>query len=387
MKKLALIGLATLALNVLADDKYIIAPYVVIGDDNKLSLNFQTAQPQNLTVDVRFKNKNSFLEQSQKLNLKANNYDFQKVDLGTLACDTEVKYSLSSNNGFISEDHSFKSLPCNKEEPLYFGFISDSQIKDAAGQKRADRISQTVEDLKNLYPFSIIVNAGDAVQHGGRNEDWLNYFNTSKVYLHNTYMVSAVGNHEYYDSPMYEKAPPQFRKYLRDDSSPELGNAAVDLGKLTVIVLNSNFDFMNEATYKEQWDWFISKLEENQKKNKPVIVSMHHSPFSSSMEWIREIPKRLRADLVPTLEKYSCVKMMISGHLHMYERSEKNNLQYLVAGPSGGIINYITFKNPYQVTIKPFSTTFTVFKVTDKQIEVTTFTGLKEMIDHFVVKL
>jgi hypothetical protein len=114
---------------------------------------------------------------------------------------------------------------------------------------------------------------------------------------------------------------------------------------------------------------------------------MHHAPFSSSVDYVREIPTRLRNELVPTLEKYSCVKMMISGHLHMYERSQKGRIPYLVAGPAGGIINYITYKNPYSVFIKPFSTTFSVFKVTSKKIEVTTFTGLKEMIDSFSVDL
>ena len=152
-------------------------------------------------------------------------------------------------------------------------------------------------------------------------------------------------------------------------------------------MLNSSFDYMNDTTYQEQWNWFINQLNENQKINKPVIVAMHHSPFSSTLDYVREIPTKLRAELVPTLEQYSCVKLMMSGHLHMYERSVKNNLNYLSAGPSGGIVNYITYTNPYKVFIQPFVTTFSIFKVTDSQIEITTFTGQKEMIDHFVVNL
>jgi 3',5'-cyclic AMP phosphodiesterase CpdA len=114
---------------------------------------------------------------------------------------------------------------------------------------------------------------------------------------------------------------------------------------------------------------------------------MHHSPFSSNLEHIREIPTRLRKDLVPMLEKYK-VKLMLSGHLHMYERSEKDGITYMIAGPSGGINNVISYKNPFSVFIRQFTTTFSVLKVLSDRIEVLTYEGARgTVIDAFAVKL
>jgi hypothetical protein len=370
-----------------AQDLFVISPYIVLGDHNKLSLNYRPNTDLNLKIEVSIKNTNIENFEKETFANSSKAFEFQKINLGKLECDKELIYRLTSSKPFLDATYSYKAFPCSKKQDLYFGFMSDTQIKDASGQKRADKISQFITELKDLYPFSVIVNAGDVVQHGGSVDDWNNYFKTAAPYLKNNYMFAAVGNHDYYDSETYEKAPPQFLNYLRDNQSSELGNAVLDLGRVSIIMLNSNFDYMNDVTYKEQWDWFIHQLDENQKLNKPVIVSMHHSPFSSSAEWVRAIPTKLREELVPTLEKYSCVKMMISGHLHMYERSQKGRLPYLVAGPSGGIINYITYSNPYKIVIKPFSTTFSVFKMTDKNIEVITYTGQKEVIDQFSVDL
>lgn len=370
-----------------AETKFVVSPYIIVGDNNQMSLNFQTDANTTLNIDVKVSGKNASLFDGKTLTVNANSSELQKVALGKFDCDKDLNYTIKSKEGSINLSSTFKSPSCDQNQSLYFGFMSDTQIKDDKGQKRADTISQTIAELKDIYPFTMIVNGGDVVQHGGREEDWLNYFNTAKPYLKNTYMFAAVGNHDYYESEVHEKAPPQFNLYLRDQKSSDLGNAVLDLGKVSIIMLNSNFEWLNDDTFNAQWDWFIKQLEANQKINKPVLVSMHHSPFSSSAEWIRPIPTKLREILVPTLEKYSVVKMMISGHLHMYERSQKGRIPYLVAGPSGGIINYITYKNPYQVTIKPFATTFSVFKVSKTQIEVTTFTGLKEMIDHFTVDL
>lgn len=379
--------LAFFANVICAEDLFTVSPYIIINNDNNLLLNFQTSKDTKLTVSIEMKNKKTSSATTKTFSNIYKAIDLEKIELGALSCDTVLNYKITSEPTHLDIDRGLYAIPCDKNEPTYLGFLSDTQIKNELGQKRADVLSQTVADLKKSIPFSLIVNAGDIVQHGGREEEWLNFFNTAKVYLGDTYLLAAVGNHEYYESPTYEKAPPQFLKYLRDYYSSDLGYASIDLGKVTILMINSNFDFMTDGKIQEQFDWLEGKIKANQRINKPVIITMHHSPFSSSAEWIREIPKKIRADIVPMLEKYSVVKLMISGHLHMYERSFKKGIHYLIAGPSGGINNYVTYFNPYKVLIKPNVTTFSVIKLTNKNIEVKTFTGKKEVLDNFSISL
>ncbi len=362
---------------------FTVAPYITVEDQGKLTLNFQPSEDTELTINITSgnnaikANKYSGLYTSSKLN---------KLELGTLKCGDGVHYQISSKTQ-KEVDNGLYSIPCDASKPLYFGFMSDTQIKNGDGQDRANVLSKTVADIQKVFPLSLIVNAGDIVQHGGQEAEWLNYFSTANVYLAGSYLMAAVGNHEYYDSPSQDKAPPQFLKYMRNNQSSELGYMQLDLGRINLLMLNSNFDFMSDAKIKEQWDWLESKLATAEKANKPSIVVMHHSPYSSSLEYVREIPTRLRNELVPILEKHKNVKMMISGHLHMYERSVKDGLTYLIAGPSGGINNVVTYKNPYMVFVKSFITTFSVFTITQDKIDVTTYTGNKEVIDQFSVPL
>lgn len=368
-----------------------IAPYITVEDQGKLTFNFQTSETTFLDIHIK-----KSIETSGQAS--ANTIDFNgtyssgtlnKLDLGTLKCGEGLNYSIASKSK-IEMDNGLFSLPCEKEKPLYFGFMSDTQIKNGSGQIRATELSKTVEELRKDYPFSLVINAGDIVQHGGLETEWLNFFNTANVYLSKSYIMAAVGNHEYFESPSMDKAPPQFLKYFRhmqEEDEKNLGYAALDLGRINIFMINSNFASMSEQKIQQQWDWLEGKLKQAEAMNKPSIITMHHSAFSSSLEHVREIPTRLRRDFVPMIEKYKNVKMVISGHLHLYERSYKNGISYLVAGPSGGINNVITYGNPYSQFTKSFVTTFSVFAVTSDKLEITTYTGDKTKLDQFSVPL
>lgn len=383
MKKLSFaLFLLSLSGQILAKNIFTISPYVVIEDKGSLSLNFQTSEPTEfeVTVEGRF-----FFSPKKKFSGLWTNDKLHKLDLGKLKCGYSLRYKIKTKEETI--DNALHEIPCLETEPLYFGFMSDTQIKTKDGQVRADVLSKTISDLQKNIPFSLIVNGGDIVQHGGYRAEWINFFRTTDVYLKNSMIMAAVGNHEYFESPSMDRMPPEFSTYLRNGVGSELGYAQLDLGKINILVLNSNFESMSEPRIDEQFEWLEGKLKSADKRKRPTIVVMHHSPFSSNLEHVREIPTRLRKDLVPLIEKYK-VKMMLSGHLHMYERSEKAGTTYLIAGPSGGINNVISYKNPYSVFIKQFTTTFSVLKVLSDRIEVLTYEGARgTVIDSFVVKL
>lgn len=370
---------------------FTIAPYITVEDQGKITFNFQTSETTFLNINIKKNIETSGQESVKTINFSGNytSETLNKLDLGTLKCDEGLNYSIASK-AKIEMDNGLFSIPCSSEKPLYLGFMSDTQIKNGSGQIRANQLSKTVAELRKDYPFSLVINAGDIVQHGGLENEWLNFFNTANPYLSKSYVMAAVGNHEYFESPSMDKAPPQFLKYFRhmqEEDEKNLGYAALDLGRINIFMINSNFASMSEQKIEQQWDWLEGKLKQAEATKKPSIIAMHHAPFSSSFEYVREIPSRLRRDFVPMIEKYKNVKMVISGHLHMYERSYKNGISYLIAGPSGGINNVITYSNPYSQFTKSFVTTFSVFSVTSNKIEITTYTGDKTKLDQFSVPL
>ncbi len=361
-----------------ADETFLIRPYLIVSENNNVTLIFKTAANKKMSVVVNNSPVRSGVFKKNEL---------QKFDVATLKCGQSLNYQFRGVSNEIILDRGTFAYPCQKSQKFYFGFISDTQIKDESAQVRANELTTLVAGMKKDFPFSVILNAGDIVQYGGRDEEWINFFKTADPYLKSSYLLSAIGNHEYYESEHDDVATPEFLDYMRDNHSSQLGNVAVDVGPVTILVLNSNFKFLSEGKIQEQWAWLEEKLRDSQSRKRSVFISMHHSPFSSSVEHFRDIPVRLRKEFVPLVEKYSCVKMVLTGHLHMYERSFKNNIHYLVAGPSGGVMNVISYKNPFKVFLKSFVTTFTLFEMNKGDVLVKTYDTDKNLVDFFNLKI
>ncbi len=378
--------LLVLSVDCFGEDLFVIRPYMIVGEDNRLSLIFKTVKDVTLSLKVKFSPAGSQDPFSASKTFKA--HELNKFEIGSFRCGSALSYEVTDQTEAPLVRNETFSYPCAKEKKkAYFAFMSDTQIKDGASQERANVLSDMTAELRRTYPFSFVLNAGDIVHNGGRESEWVNFFKTADTYLRSSYLLSAVGNHEYYESESQDKAPVEFFDYMRDQASSDLGTAVTEFEQFSLVVLNSNFKFLSEARIKEQWAWLEDKLRKNQSLGKPVLISMHHSPFSSSLEWFREIPTRLRSELVPLIEKYSCVKLVLTGHLHLYERSEKAGIRYLIAGPSGGMLSPVSYVNPHMVYRHSFVTTLSVFEVVEDRLTVRTFDSGKTLIDTFTVPL
>lgn len=86
------------------------------------------------------------------------------------------------------------------------------------------------------------------------------------------------------------------------------------------------------------------------------------------------------------LEKYK-VPLLLSGHTHMYERSLKNGVNYVVAGPAGGKPNKPSDKNPYKVAFDQNALTFTKIKISNKLIFIETYNEENRLIDSTTISL
>jgi len=94
----------------------------------------------------------------------------------------------------------------------------------------------------------------------------------------------------------------------------------------------------------------------------------------------------MRRRLEPLLREYG-IKLVLSGHTHMYERSFKDGVHYVVAGPAGGRVNDPSYKNKYKVYMNPDILTYTEFKVFDGLIEMKTWNEKNELVDKVLIDL
>ena len=113
--------------------------------------------------------------------------------------------------------------------------------------------------------------------------------------------------------------------------------------------------------------------------NKPYKIIFTHCPLF--MSWYDDnASKDLRDKIASILEKYQ-VKVVFSGHAHVYDHIEKEKVHYVVSGGGGG----------YQIarSKSPFMAPLHFLKV-DVKAHNLTVTAIKpggEIVDSFTVKL
>ena len=65
------------------------------------------------------------------------------------------------------------------------------------------------------------------------------------------------------------------------------------------------------------------------------------------------------------------VQLVLSGHTHLYERSVKDGVNYLVGGPAGGPLGIFGGKNPHMVRAVS-KATVTHFETDDRELRIRT---------------
>ena len=138
-----------------AGDNFIVSPYILVNENNNLLLNFQPSKDVKLNIEIKRFNKKIGSTAVKNFNSLYKTDLLTKLEIGKLNCDEVINYKITSLFKATNIDQGLYSIPCDKKEPLYLGFLSDTQIKNSDGQKRADELSATVADLKKVFKFLI----------------------------------------------------------------------------------------------------------------------------------------------------------------------------------------------------------------------------------------
>jgi 3',5'-cyclic AMP phosphodiesterase CpdA len=184
--------------------------------------------------------------------------------------------------------------------------------------------------------IAFCVHTGDFVQDGRDRASWpVQFFGPAQELLSRVPIYPVLGNHENNSSHYFDffDLPGNERWY------------SIDRGPVHLVFLDSCSPMQPNS---EQYNWLVNDLEST---DAPwTVVTLHHPFFSSGPHGL-ERPD-LQKDIVPVLEQFG-VDVVFSGHDHLYERSVKDDIVYIVSGGGGAPVYGPSNRehNPYSQTV------------------------------------
>jgi acid phosphatase type 7 len=217
--------------------------------------------------------------------------------------------------------------------PLVFVVYGDMRFTDpsetvaaAPGPRRA-----LVAKVASERPDALFL-TGDVPWHGGDPNDY-RVFGEETALWHERHLrlYPVLGNHEFSGCEAAECLENWWRAF------PEFRGRrwyAVTLGtKLRAFALDSDASLLPGS---EQRQWFEREIEALPGDVRFVIVTLHHPPVADQGFFIVRSNERALAGYLKSVARRSSARFIVcSGHVHNYERFERDGVVYLVSGGGG----------------------------------------------------
>lgn len=264
--------------------------------------------------------------------------------LDQLEPDTEFSYQVRAGAG-SSATHAFRTLPLRPER---YRVLAVGDVRTHPEEWAA--VSGRMFEREQGALFAI--GTGDYPSDGRKYQQWVDqFFAPARDFLGRMPLWPAIGNHEA-TRPHDDVTQIEQSHYFSLFELP--GNERwyrVDYHLITLLVVDSNSSL---APDKPQYQWLRTQL--RSPRNRFTLVALHHAPHTSGPharllpdgtpeEWPIDEGRRF---LVPLFEMYD-VDIVLCGHDHLYERSEKDGVVYIVTGGGGAPLYKInSTPNPFQ---------------------------------------
>jgi Icc-related predicted phosphoesterase len=209
--------------------------------------------------------------------------------------------------------------------------VSNSEVRRA--------LVGRIADIKP--PFLILT--GDLVYRGSDSRDWQAWESETTAWRVAGIKVFPVpGNHELYEDP---KAVHYFAHF------PELKQRrwyTIRAGNTLFFMMDSDSD----AVGGEEWNWLEQQLLHVPEDVDFLFFTFHHPPYTRSSDHLfggghaaRSAEEKLAAMLERRQASMRPRMIVISGHVHNYERYEHGGVTYIVSG-GGGATPYLIPRSP-----------------------------------------
>jgi len=260
----------------------------------------------------------------------------------------EYRYEVKTGRKHGSGRRSFRTLP---EDPEQYRLIAlgDVRSQPHIWHKVAQRIFE--EEQEALF----IIGTGDYPADGRQYGQWIDqFFVPARDLLARMPIWPSIGNHERTRASGDEREEESHYFSLFELPGNERWYR-IDYQYLTLLVLDSNSQMGSDS---EQYAWLQEQL--RSERERFTMAAFHHAPFTSGPHGRRHedgTPREWPVDqgqrfLAPLFEMYG-VDLVLNGHDHLYERSYKDGVYWVVTGGGGAPLYKIdSAENPYQQTAK-----------------------------------
>ena len=255
-----------------------------------------------------------------------------------------------------------------------FVVYGDTRTNDAIHREILTAVLDTNPDF--------ILQTGDLVQFSGMQSQWRRFDQITQPIRdrHIPYYPSR-GNHDVagtnrYLSEVRDKFDSGNKLYYRFDS-----------GNLRFISLDTASPLADTAS--RQYLWLEQELQRAKKENKIVVPFFHEAIFSVGTHAGEN--RKLRSVLHPLFQAYG-VKLVFQGHDHLYYRTQRDNITYVVTGGGGAPLYAVRPELMEKGDVARSIHHFCLAQVFPDRIEVSVFARSSELgaankIDEFSVPL
>jgi hypothetical protein len=229
--------------------------------------------------------------------------------------------------------------------PFIFVAYGDVRFANPADTRHSNPEARQalVEKIAQEKPAFITI-AGDLVLKGAHANDWAVLERETKPWQ-DIPVLPALGNHELRGSESAGLAN-YFQHF------PQIGERrwySAQAGNVMVFALDSNSD---DGPGSRQRAWLAQGMDSLPAGTDWVLVTLHHQPYTKSTEHLLgggHEARRREATLAEMLEerqkKLRARILVVSGHVHNYERYEHSGVVYIVSG-GGGATPYMIRRGP-----------------------------------------
>ena len=253
-------------------------------------------------------------------------------------------------------------------------------------REKNDRERQLIiKEIARREP-AFVVHLGDLTVRGSSKRYWRQFDEFHKGFRDRKIPYFPVlGNHE-----LYGNNKRALQNYFgRFPHLAERRWYRLTWKNVAIILVDSNFPILTAEQIEEQSRWYVSELEKCDTDGavEYVIVCCHEPPFTNSRAVDpNQMVIRYFADPFVRFQK---TRLFFSGHNHSYERFQRGNKFFIVAGGGGGPRHKVSIdpvKRPYKDLFPGPALRFFHFCEIEKREDRIAFRVLRlEPDEHFTV--
>lgn len=300
-----------------------------------------------------------------------------RVKLSGLKPETTYFYRIRSNK-IRSSVYSLRTAP-RPETPFKFAVWGDSH--------QGVVITEKLERLALNAGAELLVQPGDAVNHGSDQQQWFEqFFEPIRHFAASHPVYLAPGNHEYggyWDT----HRPLLFEKYMQHSRNPYW--FSFRYGNAFFIILDPNktsppFDIPPDS---DQYQWLVNELNSAEFKAATWhFVVFHQPPYAECWSGgYYDGEAGLREHIVPLLEQYP-IDIVFSGHAHVYERGrwpKADGPFYVITGGGGGTLDDEHYRNWEQIDFYRHLHHFCLLEISGTRLHFSSITLDGQILDRF----